>query len=133
MATVLIVDDEMYIRMYLRGTLEAMGHQVIGEAGDGLSAIDRTRELQPQVVLLDVVMPGADGITILPALRAAAPSAQIVLTTSIDPVRCGVLTNSDGLAGFLTKPVDVQDLRRVLARITAEEPSSGVRVAALPH
>ncbi|HEX3135012.1 MAG TPA: response regulator [Planctomycetota bacterium] len=131
MATVLIVDDEMYIRMFLRGTLEAMGHQVIGEAGDGLSAIDRTRELQPQVVLLDVVMPGADGITILPALRAAAPSAQIVLTTSIDPVRCGVLTNIAGLAGFLTKPVDPQDLRRVLTRITAEEPSSGIHASVL--
>jgi CheY-like chemotaxis protein len=63
---------------------------------------------------------------------ATAPSAQIVLTTSIDPVRCGVLINCDGLAGFLTKPVDPQDLRRVLARITVEEPSSGIHVATIP-
>lgn len=126
MARILIVDDESYIRLYLRGTLEMMGHQVVGEVGDGLSAVERVRELQPQVVLLDVVMPGADGLSIVPALQAAAPAAHLVLTTSIDPVRCGLADQLGGLAGFLTKPVDPQALRAVLDRIVAEDAASGV-------
>lgn len=128
MARILIVDDESYIRLFLRGTLEMMGHQVVGEAGDGLTAVERVRELQPQIVLLDVVMPGADGLSILPALRAAAPAAQLVLTTSIDPVRCGLAEHLSGLAGYLTKPVDPQALRCVIERLSAavEDPASGV-------
>jgi YesN/AraC family two-component response regulator len=133
MLRVLIVDDEVYIRLYLRGTLEMMGHQVVGEAGDGLTAIDVARELQPQVVLLDVVMPGADGISILPAMRAAAPTAQFVMTTSIDPVRCGLAEHLGTLAGFLTKPVDPQALKRVLDRIASQEPASGIHAGVRPH
>jgi two-component system response regulator EvgA len=126
MCTVLIVDDEIYIRLYLRGTVEMMGHRVVGEVGDGLSAVECARLHQPQVVLLDVVMPGIDGISVLPALRAAASAAHIVLTTSIDPVRCGLLDHLGGLAGFLTKPVDPQSLRRVLERLASDEPVSGL-------
>lgn len=125
MARILIVDDESYIRLFLRGTLALLGHQVVGEAGDGLSAIACARDLQPHIILLDVVMPGADGLSILPALRDAAPAARIVLTTSIDPVRCGVAGHLEGLSGFLTKPVDQRALRGVLERLAVDPAARG--------
>jgi DNA-binding NarL/FixJ family response regulator len=127
MVTVLIVDDEVSVRRYLRAAILAMGHQVVGEVGDGLVAIARTRDLQPQVVLLDLVMPGADGLTILPALRVAAPSAQVVLTTAVDPVRCGEHLHHDGVVGILTKPIDPSELHRLLTLIADQQapPAAG--------
>lgn len=123
MARVLIVDDEVYIRLYLRSALQTAGHQVVGEIGDGTHALECARQLQPDVILLDVVMPGVDGLSILPALHAAAPLAQIVLISGIDPIRCGVLGLTTPLAGYLTKPFQPQDLHRILARFI--EPMNG--------
>ncbi len=59
---IVIADDEPIIRLDLRRTLENMGHIVIGEAGDGAQAVEVTRELKPDVAILDVKMPNMDGI-----------------------------------------------------------------------
>ena len=59
---IVIADDEPIIRLDLRKTLENMGHQVVGEAGDGAKAVDMARELKPNIVILDIKMPEMDGI-----------------------------------------------------------------------
>jgi len=59
---IVIADDEPIIRLDLRKTLENMGHQVVGEAGDGAKAIDVAREMKPDIVILDIKMPELDGI-----------------------------------------------------------------------
>jgi AmiR/NasT family two-component response regulator len=73
---IVIADDEPIIRLDLRKTLENMGHQVIGEAGDGVKAVDLAREMKPDITILDIKMPDMDGIE----------AAKIISTESIAPV-----------------------------------------------
>lgn len=73
---IVIADDEPIIRLDLKKTLENMGHQVVGEAGDGARAVDIARQLKPDVVILDIKMPELDGID----------AAKIITTEAISPV-----------------------------------------------
>ncbi|MCW3058331.1 MAG: response regulator receiver and domain protein, partial [Capsulimonas sp.] len=59
---IVIADDEPIIRLDLRKTLEILGHQVVGEAGDGAKAVEIARELKPDIIILDIKMPEMDGI-----------------------------------------------------------------------
>ena len=82
--TVLIVDDHPSFRASARRMLEADGYEVVGEAADGTSAIDAVRELQPDVVLLDVRLPDVDGFQVAERLAANGAAAAVVLTSSRD-------------------------------------------------
>lgn len=86
---VLVVDDESDIRFMLRTMLEAFGQDVVGEAADGQEAIDLARDLQPEVVVLDLMMPGLDGFRALPVLLEVTPGARIVICTAkhLEPVQ----------------------------------------------
>jgi DNA-binding NarL/FixJ family response regulator len=77
---VLLCDDVPDLRMLLRLNLETDGDvQVIGEAGDGIEAVEQARDLQPDIVLLDLSMPRLDGLEAIPLIREAAPDAAIVV------------------------------------------------------
>jgi DNA-binding NarL/FixJ family response regulator len=89
--SVLIVDDHEGFRAGARALREAEGFEVLGEAGDGESAVEQARSLRPQVVLLDVQLPGIDGFAVAEQL-AAEPSAPAV-----------VLISSRGEAAFRTR------------------------------
>src|SRR5436305_9490971 len=77
--TVLIVDDHPSFRASARRMLEADGYEVVGEAADGASALDAVRELQPDVVLLDIRLPDVDGFQVAERLVANGAPAAIVL------------------------------------------------------
>jgi CheY-like chemotaxis protein len=79
---VLVVDDERDIRFMLKTMLEAFGERVVGEASDGCEAVELARDLQPEVVVLDLMMPVCDGFRALPHLVEATPSARIVVCTA---------------------------------------------------
>jgi DNA-binding NarL/FixJ family response regulator len=79
--TVLIVDDHQGFRLGARALLEADGFDVVGEAADGESAIEQARRLRPEVVLLDVQLPGLDGFAVAERL-AAEPDAPLVVLVS---------------------------------------------------
>jgi two-component system chemotaxis response regulator CheY len=84
---VVVVDDTEDVRLLLTMTLQIDGRfEVAGEAKDGQEGIDMCRSLQPDGVLLDVMMPGMDGLTALPELRAACPSTRIVMLSANDQV-----------------------------------------------
>ena len=102
MATsVLIVDDHPSFRASARMLLECEGYDVIGEAEDGESALDAVRELRPDVVLLDVQLPGIDGPEVARRLAAANGfSPAIVLTSSRDLDDLGAI---GGIRGFIPK------------------------------
>jgi DNA-binding NarL/FixJ family response regulator len=80
--TVLIVDDHQGFRAGARALLEADGHQVVGEAADGESAIEQARRLRPQVVLLDIQLPGIDGFAVAERLAAEPVPPAVVLVSS---------------------------------------------------
>ena len=84
MTTVLIVDDYASFRESARGLLEAGGFEVVGDAEDGLEALRVARELQPDVVLLDVHLPDLDGFEVARRLRELDSPPDVVLTSSRD-------------------------------------------------
>ena len=101
--TVLIVDDHAGFRASARLVLEADGFEVLGEACDGRSGIAAARELQPQVVLLDIRLPDIDGITVAGVLARADPAPHVVLTSSHDAADFAEGIAGSGARGFIPK------------------------------
>src|ERR687886_3075395 len=102
-ATTLVVDDHPLTRDALSALLAQNGFDVVGEAADGDAAVESARDLQPQLVLLDLSMPGADGLSALPRLREAAPECEIVVLTASGDDDNLLAAISGGAAGYLLK------------------------------
>ena len=99
--TVVIVDDHPAFRRSARKLLEQEGFEVVGEAADGASGAALARELEPQVVLLDVALPDRSGFAVADELRTS-PS-KVVLVSSRDPSEFGSSIEASGAAGFIAK------------------------------
>jgi two-component system, NarL family, response regulator LiaR len=112
---VLIVDDHAVVREGLRTFLELQdGLKVVGEAADGLEGIEQARRLQPDVILMDLVMPKLDGVAAMRALREQAPDSRvIVLTSFLDDERLLPAIQA-GAAGYLLKNVEPSELARAI-------------------
>jgi CheY-like chemotaxis protein len=103
MRTILVVDDHPTFRATARALLEAEGFVVIGEAEDGESALEAMERLRPEIVLLDVQLPGIDGFEVAARATALADVPQIVLTSSRDASDFGSLIEDSGARGFIAK------------------------------
>ncbi|HVP76196.1 MAG TPA: response regulator transcription factor [Gaiellaceae bacterium] len=104
MATrILIVDDHPLTREALSSLLKAHGFEVPGCASDGVEAIAEAARLQPDLVLLDLSMPGLDGITALPRLREVAPDCEVVVLTASGTEENLLSAIRAGAAGYLLK------------------------------
>jgi DNA-binding NarL/FixJ family response regulator len=101
--TVLIVDDHPSFRASARLLLETEGFDVVGEADSGAAALKAARELQPELVLLDVHLPDVDGFDVAARLTGAEPFPQVVLTSSRDSADFGPLVSRSGARGFVPK------------------------------
>jgi DNA-binding NarL/FixJ family response regulator len=126
---VLLVDDQDLVRMGIRMALEADGAiEVVAEAGDGAEALVLARRHRPDVVLMDVRMPGTDGITATALLVAELPSiAVLVLTTfDLDDYAFGAIRA--GASGFLLKNARPAELRTAVHAVAAGEAVTSPRV-----
>lgn len=101
--TVLIVDDHEAFRTSARALLEADGFDVIGESRDGDEALKAVADLRPQVVLLDVQLPGMDGFAVAARLAASAEPPAVVLISSRDAVAYGRRLRDTPSRGFIAK------------------------------
>jgi DNA-binding NarL/FixJ family response regulator len=100
---VLIVDDHPLTRSALAALLSQHGFEVAGEAADGSEAVEAAVRLQPDIVLLDLSMPGLDGLGALPRLRAAAPDCEVVVLTASGTEENLLGAIRGGAAGYLLK------------------------------
>jgi DNA-binding NarL/FixJ family response regulator len=104
MATrVLIVDDHPLTRDALAGLLTQHDFNVVGQAADGEQAVEVARELQPDLILLDLAMPGIGGLGALPRLREAAPGCEVVMVTASVAEESLLAAIRAGAAGYLLK------------------------------
>jgi NarL family two-component system response regulator LiaR len=112
---VLVVDDHAVVREGLRTFLELQeGIEVVGEAADGEQAVELARQLHPDVVLMDLVMPKLDGVDAMKELRQGVPATRvIVLTSFLDDERLLPALRA-GAAGYLLKDVQPKELARAV-------------------
>jgi DNA-binding NarL/FixJ family response regulator len=101
--TVLIVDDHPSFRATARLLLESEGFDVVGEAADGTTGLRAARELQPDLVLLDVQLPDVDGFQVAAELTGGGAGPAVVLTSSRDEADFGPLVSASGARGFVPK------------------------------
>ncbi|MEO6121163.1 MAG: EAL domain-containing protein, partial [Acidimicrobiales bacterium] len=117
---VLLVDDDDLLRSVICLVLGEQGHfDVVGEAADGREAVALARHTQPDVVLLDLAMPGMGGLEALPLIRAVAPEAMVVVLSALEPDDVAKKARRHGAFGYISKGDDlgniVDDLDQLLA------------------
>lgn len=101
--TVLIVDDHADFRESARALLEADGFEVVGEAAGGDQAVAEAERLRPEVVLLDIQLPGDDGFAVAERLAAERSGAVVVLISSREAAAYGTRLNTAAARGFIAK------------------------------
>ncbi|MFG2984587.1 response regulator [Streptomyces sp. NPDC048258] len=117
---VLLVDDHQVVRRGLRTFLEVQDDiEVVGEASDGEEGIARAEELRPDVILMDIKMPGTDGIEALRRLRELANPARVLIVTSFTEQRTVIPALRAGAAGYVYKDIDPDALAGAIRSVHA--------------
>jgi two-component system, chemotaxis family, chemotaxis protein CheY len=112
--TLLVTDDAMIIRQLIKDMAGSTGWEVVGEASNGQEAIDRYRQLRPDAVTLDLVMPDHDGLHALHGIMEFDPAAKVLVVSALE--QRGVLKDAfkAGAADFIAKPFDRKSLQTTL-------------------
>ena len=126
---VLIADDQSLIRLGFRMVLDAAdGIEVVGEAGDGAEAIAATERLRPDVVLMDVRMPGVDGITATARIARDHPEVRVLVLTTFDLDEYAFGALRAGAGGFLLKDAGREELVAAVQAVAAGEATLAPRI-----
>jgi two-component system chemotaxis response regulator CheY len=102
--TILLVDDAAFMRMMLKDILTKNGYNVIGEAENGVKAIEKYKELKPQLTILDITMPEMDGIQAAKGIKAYDGSALIVMCSAMGQQAMVIESIQAGARDFIVKP-----------------------------
>ncbi|WP_382309736.1 response regulator [Herbiconiux sp. UC225_62] len=125
----LLVDDQQLIRMGMRMVLEAQpDFEVVGEAGDGREAVAAVESLRPEVVLMDVRMPGMDGIEATRAIVAVHPESRIIILTTFDLDEYAFAGLNAGASGFLLKDAQPVELATAIRAVASGDAAVSPRV-----
>lgn len=103
MASVLIVDDAELFREALSAAFSQEGFEVVGVAAEAMTAIDLTREFEPDIVMLDLLMPGMSGLEIVGTIIKISPKTRVVLLTASESAEDLLAAVKAGVSGYLTK------------------------------
>jgi two-component system chemotaxis response regulator CheY len=113
---VMIVDDLAFIKIVLRDILEKAGFRVVGEASNGDEAIRVYLDKRPDVVLMDITMPGMDGLTALKKIREHDPKARVIICSALGQQRLIVQAIQLGAKDFIVKPFQPQRIISALKK-----------------
>ena len=103
-AKVLIVDDLAFIKLIIRDTLEKTGFDVVGEASNGLEAVELYRRLKPDIVLMDITMPRMDGIQALQEIMKSDSQARVIMCSALGQQKLIIQSIQLGAKDFIVKP-----------------------------
>ena len=118
--TVLVIDDEEPVRQVASEILGYLGYSVL-TAGSGEDGVKRVREgMRPDVVLLDVIMPGMNGFQTLRKLREIEPDLPILICTGYSDRKAAESLVTEGADGFVNKPYDIETLAKQIAKLRSE-------------
>ncbi len=100
---ILIVDDAAFMRMMIKDILVKNGYDVVGEAQDGAEAVEKYKELEPDLVTMDITMPEVDGVTALKQIKAADPAAKIIMCSAMGQQAMVIDAIQAGAKDFIVK------------------------------
>jgi len=114
---VLLADDHLVLRQGLKALLEQQGIEVVGEASDGHAAVELARKLAPDVAVLDVAMPGLNGVAAAREITQAAAPPRVILLTALEDARFVADALRVGVRGFVLKAQGAADLIRAIQEV----------------
>jgi two-component system chemotaxis response regulator CheY len=117
MARALIVDDAAFMRMMLKDILIKNGIDVVGEAVNGIDALEKYKELQPDVVTMDITMPEKDGITAVKEIRALFPQAKIIMCSAMGQQPMVLEAIQAGAKDFVVKPFQAERIMESIKKV----------------
>ncbi|GAK38498.1 response regulator [Paenibacillus urinalis] len=101
---ILIVDDAAFMRMMIRDILTKNGFEVVGEAQDGAQAIEKYKELRPDLITMDITMPEMDGIAALKEIKKIEPNAKVIMCSAMGQQAMVIDAIQAGAKDFIVKP-----------------------------
>lgn len=115
--TVMIVDDALFMRKVMRGILEERGCRVVAEAASGIEAMRSLHEHTPDIIILDIILPDANGLDLLKSIFAVSPATRVAICSSIgqEPVISKALAL--GAGAFIQKPFSPEKVAAALAQL----------------
>jgi two-component system chemotaxis response regulator CheY len=117
MKRVLVADDASFMRQMIRDIIEPEGYEVIGEASDGVEVVEKFRELHPDIVMMDIVMPKRSGIDAVRAIREKDPSAVVVMCSALGQETLVMEALQAGARDFIVKPFKPDAVVSTLAKV----------------
>lgn len=118
MAKILIVDDAAFMRMMIKDILEKNGFQVVGEANNGLKAVELYKKEKPDVVTMDITMPDMDGIEAVKEIKAFDPAAKIIMCSAMGQQTMVMDAIKAGAKDFIVKPFQPDRVLEAIKKIT---------------
>jgi len=117
MLTALVVDDALFMRTTIKNMLQQWGFKIVGEAANGKEAVKLYRELQPDIVTMDLTMPVMTGLEAVKQIIPEFPDAKIIMITAMGQQRIIVDAIESGAKDFITKPFTPEKLKSVVDNI----------------
>jgi DNA-binding NarL/FixJ family response regulator len=117
MATIVLADDHALLRAGLRRILEARGHSVLAEVGDGLRVLATINTTRPDVLLLDLGLPGLHGLDVLRNVRRRVPTVKVLVVSAYNRDEYVVAALRTGAAGYVLKGAEADDLLRAVEEV----------------
>ena len=114
---ILITDDAAFMRMMLKDILTKGGYEICGEAANGVEAVNKYKELQPDLVTLDITMPEMDGIQALKAIRAADTNAKCIMCSAMGQQAMVIESIQSGAKDFIVKPFQKERVIEAVSKV----------------
>lgn len=114
---VLIVDDAAFMRMMIKDILSKNGYTVVAEAENGAKAIEKFKETQPDLVIMDITMPEVDGIQAVKAIRQDSPNAKIIMCSAMGQQAMVIESIQAGAKDFIVKPFQADRVLEAVKKV----------------
>ncbi|MFZ3587812.1 response regulator [Bacillus sp. DJP31] len=117
MARILIVDDAKFMRMTLSNILINGNHEVVGEAENGKQAVEMYKQLQPDLVTMDITMPEMNGVEALKEIKQEYPSVKVIMCSAMGQQKMVVESIEAGAKDFIVKPFEENRVLEAIKRV----------------
>jgi two-component system, chemotaxis family, chemotaxis protein CheY len=115
-ANILVVDDAAFMRLMIKDMLVEAGHTVVGEAVNGLDAIEKYRKLKPDLVTMDITMPDMEGVDALKEIRRLDPRAVVIMCSAMGQKQLIVEAIKSGAKDFIVKPLQTSRVIEAISK-----------------